>query len=499
MERTRTSYQRAPEVPATLQRRWDAVVATLAGRTTVTEGAKALGMARVNFQTLVHRAEAALLASLEPRPSGRTPKPPELKTLETEVRRLRAQVAKLEKQRDTMDELLGVAGDVIRELRGMPPLQWRTTSPRSTRSSPQPAGSDPEDPEPPGPSAPGMAPTGTTATGTSKTTEDPEATGLFGKVATMSDRRRAAIAIGVGPSTLRRWRARRKRGEPARRPRGGRSTVVAPEAATQVRGLVRELHGMVGAGSLAHSVVGVSRRQAALLKADELRAMERERRAASGVVEVMVPGVIRGFDAVHVLIAVGRRFILIAADASIPFRTSAPVVPSYTSNEVAQALEDDFERHGAPLVCRLDRASCQQTIEVMSVFERWRVLALHGPPHHPCYYGQLERQNREHRAWLEHAALDSDEELRRETGHMLDVLNRRWRRRTLDWCTSASLWDARPPLTEDRAALREEVEDRAAHLRAKNVEDTMATRLAIEQALIKRGYLRVQSGRRSAM
>lgn len=28
----------------------------------------------------------------------------------------------------------------------------------------------------------------------------------------------------------------------------------------------------------------------------------------------------------------------------------------------------------------------------------YAVLVLHGPPHHPRFYGQLERQNREHRA-----------------------------------------------------------------------------------------------------
>jgi len=274
---------------------------------------------------------------------------------------------------------------------------------------------------------------------------------------------------------------------------------VTAEAATQVRGLVRELQGLIGAGSLAHSVVGVSRRQAAVLKADELRNMERERRAASGMVEVTAPGVIRGFDAVHVLIHPGRRFVLIAADASVPFRTSAPVVLSYSGHDVARALEEDFARHGAPLVCRLDRASCQRTIEVVSVLKRWGVLPLHGPPHHARYYGQLERQNREHRAWLDLVAPNSDEELHDEASRMIDVLNRRWPRRTLDWCTAASLWDARPPITEDRAALRQEVDDRAARLCAKSVEETLAMRLAIEQALIERGYLRVQPGRRSAM
>lgn len=37
---------------------------------------------------------------------------------------------------------------------------------------------------------------------------------------------------------------------------------------------------------------------------------------------------------------------------------------------------------------------------VAEVLRSHGVLLLHGPPRHLGYYGQLERQSREHRAWL---------------------------------------------------------------------------------------------------
>ena len=73
----------------------------------------------------------------------------------------------------------------------------------------------------------------------------------------------------------------------------------------------------------------------------------------------------------------------------------------YVAESVAAALELDIVNHGAPVAYRLDRARCHDTPVVRQVLDRQSILALHGPAHHPGYYGQLERQNREHRAWLD--------------------------------------------------------------------------------------------------
>ena len=133
---------------------------------------------------------------------------------------------------------------------------------------------------------------------------------------------------------------------------------------------------------------------------------------------------------------------------------------------MARALQAYLERNGAPLVYRLDRAMAHDAAAARAVLDAHQVLVLHGPPRDPCYYGQLERQNREHRAWL--AAEPA-------SGHA-----------PLESCLV------------DRHALREEVQDRALgiarKLSGRGQPADLAERLAIEQTLTRMGYLRQELG-----
>ncbi len=187
-----------------------------------------------------------------------------------------------------------------------------------------------------------------------------------------------------------------------------------------------------------------------------------------------------------------RCFLLVAADGCVPYRTSWTESPSYDGRAVAQILRNDFEAFGAPLVLRLDRASVHNVPEVLQLLADYEVLSLHGPSYYARYYGQLERQNREHRAWLARSGgwLDLDA--------MMLALNGRWRRSTLGWRTAEEAWQARPRLHVDRKALADEVNDRAAHLSHSLAEsprtDQLAWRIAVKQALIERGLLRVEKG-----
>ena len=313
----------------------------------------------------------------------------------------------------------------------------------------------------------------------------------------MRDRRlpvaTCAAAIGVSPATLR----RRLSGEPTLRCLATKPTP-NPDAIEAAQAIVRQTHGLAGADSLAHAT-GLSRRVAARVKKAERCRMEQERKAASRRVSVNAPSVIRGFDAMHLTRAPGRPYALVAADAAIPFRTTIRRVTDYDSRAVAEILAADFELYGAPLVCRLDRAACHRTAEVLSVLDAFDVLVLHGPPHYPRYYGQLERQNREHRGWLADLDLDlADADLDALLGAMKSALNGSWPRRSLAWCTPEQRWMARSPLAVDRAELRDDVESRAARLLARGVcsarDPDLHQRLAIEHALAARGLLAVQQG-----
>jgi hypothetical protein len=105
---------------------------------------------------------------------------------------------------------------------------------------------------------------------------------------------------------------------------------------------------------------------------------------------------------------------------------------------------------------------------------------LRGPPHCPGFYGQLERQNREHRGWLQAAGTLA--------------MNRDWPRRSLLWQTPEERWRQRPMLPDNRRALHEKVIERRTriqrHLTVHGKPADFTERLAIEQALTARGYLR---------
>jgi len=298
----------------------------------------------------------------------------------------------------------------------------------------------------------------------------------------------AAAAVGVDVSTIRRWTKREAAGTGLVRRRGPWREASPRQVARAAR-LVRDLQGLVGADSLRHSVPGLSRRMAAMVKAATCTAMEHERKQELERIRISRPGVLRGFDAM----ALAGRHFFVASDGSVPFRTSWSWVPRYTGAAVARFLEHDFQRHGPPLVIRMDRATQHETAAVKRVLRRNEVLLLHGPPNRPTYYGQLERENGEHREWLSRLQYEQPAELPGKLAAMIEALNRKWRRRELSWQTASEAWTARRDLAVDRSAFRDEVKRMASRLRGRldlhGRPADLPERLAIEHALTRRGLL----------
>jgi hypothetical protein len=81
---------------------------------------------------------------------------------------------------------------------------------------------------------------------------------------------------------------------------------------------------------------------------------------------------------------------------------------------------------------------------------------------------------------------------------MMKALNSKWRRRTLAWKTATEIWATRPKLDVDRGELQEEVTERTARIRRRarlrGEPRDLAARLAIEQALVRRGLLKREFG-----
>lgn len=463
------SYTPAPRVPAELMPRMAAIVEVLAGLKTVSEAARSLGLSRNHFQSILHRGVLALMQSITPKKGGRPATPPQMASLRGQLERLRRENTRLHRRVDSTDRLLEVASGLLHG-RIRP-----TGRQRRLRKSPAQSGDRREDSDP--------------EAQRQHVLEAVQEMRHLGLTATV-----AAHIADRDASTLRRWRARRI--APARQRRAQRP--ISLSAAAHAEELVRRLHGLIGAEALRHCVKELSRRAAACIKAQTLTAMERERKASLVRVRLIQPGVLRGLDAMYVRCIEGHAFALIGADGTVPYRTSVTVGPCYDATLVAQALQRDLQGHGAPLVLRVDRASAHTTACVHEVLEAHAVVLLHGPPHYPCFYGQLERQNREHRAWLTILPLMPYHLLEPCLQEMLESVNTLWPRCTLGWKTAAEVWNARPSLLVDRSAFREEVHERASHieraLTTRGVPADLAERLAIEQTLESRGYLRQQIG-----
>jgi transposase InsO family protein len=409
-------------------------------------------MSRNHFQTILHRVIASIIDTLTPKPAGRPAKPEREAALEAENERLKAELAALKDRSAMIDRLMTVVGGLNSGREPMPRSRGKATK---------------------------------------KKDEDPEPATVTRAVTAMRDARvpipLCAAVLGVSEATARR------RLQPSAT--AGRHTSAELDRVTcqRVRAIVRATHGLAGAASLGKRC-GVPRRAAAVIKKCELREMERERKARCGTVSVLAPAIIRGFDAMHMQCVDGKAYWLVAADAAVPYRTSVTTAPIYDADSVIAALRADFETHGPPLVLRLDRIACQRTPDVTDLLTHYQVLALHGPPRHPYYYGQLERQNREHRAWHDMLGIVSQAELDVAGEAMRTALNALWARPTLEWCTAEEAWLARRTVDIDRLELRQDVERRTSGLVTSGLELLHARRMATETALIERGLLTVNQG-----
>jgi transposase InsO family protein len=460
-----STYTANPPLPEEQLPRVAAILEVLNGTKSVSEAARELNLARNHFQSILHRAMGAMIEEVSPKERGRPAKPQPQSDLEHRLKKLERENARLRKRVEATDELLTVAASLLHGQR-QPGRERKRSAERATEGS-----------------------------------EDAEPEGAHRAILEAVDRMhalgvtlaRSARLAGAHASTLRRWRHACCRC--SHRPPPARALI------EYVEDRVRSLHGLIGASALSHGIAGLTRRTAAQIKARTLTRMERERQHALARVHITSAGIVRGIDAMYLKTASGMRLALIAADASVPYRTSVVVGTHYDAELVARLLEEDIEANGAPLVLRADRAKAHDSPAVRKVLERHQILLLHGPPRYPRFYGQLERQNREHRAWLDALADPTGEPMQALLERMLYSLNHLWPRRTLAWRCPAQAWDERKPISAlDRARFSEEVIDRKTRLAQARVDhakpNDYCERLAIEQTLTHMGYLQQQPGGR---
>ena len=467
------SYEAAPRIPQEMLQRFQTIQDAMSGQLSVSEGARRLSMSRNHFQSLLHRAEKAMLQSVTPRPAGRPATPAREVELQTALSRLQKENEHLKMRSEAVERLLDLAGDWARGKIGA----------RAPRSKPQKTKTPANDPE---------EPDGGIARSVWRE--------ACHQVTQGAKWIQAARMLGRSSATLRRWKHRAQCNCLLRqRPGPGSRALPSPTQQCLVDDLVRALDGQIGAAALSKGVPGLSRRDASKLKQRTLSRMEAERKTSACHIIVMKPDVIRGFDPVFAEAAEGRRYLMPVADAAVPKRTTVEVKDRYDADAVYEVLKKDIEDHGAPLVYRMDRARQHDHPKVRALLDEHCVLVLHGPPHYPQYYGQLERQNREHRAVLDAMGPVQTPLMTELSRAKIRAIDSRWPRRALGWRTAHEIWQTRTTLQVDREALRQDVQRMTAKLQSKQgcrgFPADMAERLAIEAALTKRGLLSRQGGR----
>jgi transposase InsO family protein len=454
----RWTFTPPPDTPPFGPPRLVLILQVLSGAKTLSEAAREANLSRNHFQSLINRSLGSMVEVLKPHDPGRKPKPQVLSELEQRLKKLERQNSRLKKRVEATDELIMVAGEL---------LHGRRQPGQRTRRGRKAGEPDDAEPEP-----------------RAYILERVDRMRKLGQTLA-----RVAPLAGVDASTLRRWRC----------VRCGRLRRAVPVAlATCAEARVRALNGLIGAAALSRAVSGLSRRQAARIKGATLTLIERERQQTLTRVSVAPAGLMRGLDAMHLSVEGAKCYALVCADASIPYRTTITSSKHYDAALVAQTLKDDIEAHGAPLILRADRAQAHDAPLVKRILEEHQVLMLHGPARYPRFYGQLERQNREHRAWLAALVDPLGESMQALLEQMIHCLNTLWPRRALGWKTAAEAWRTRANISIDRQAFKKEVQDRARHLerhidlRAKPAD--IVERLAIEQTLANLGYLHRQHG-----
>src|SRR5688572_16224265 len=101
MGKGKKSYTPAPQVAPELSQRLETVLEVMAGRCTVAEAARSLGMSRNHFQTILHRGLAGMVESIAPKPGGRPAKSPEVSELQAKLERLERENAHLQERVQT--------------------------------------------------------------------------------------------------------------------------------------------------------------------------------------------------------------------------------------------------------------------------------------------------------------------------------------------------------------------------------------------------------------
>src|SRR5688572_22236169 len=142
MKKAKPTYTKRPSAESSTLSRLDVIVKVQSGEMTVTDGAKALGLSRNHFQTVMHEALDAMIKSLEPKKAGRPAKDPHLRETEDESAKLRKENEELKKQVALQENALQALVDIVKQQSNIRPRETRSKKQKSTTESTNDAAED---------------------------------------------------------------------------------------------------------------------------------------------------------------------------------------------------------------------------------------------------------------------------------------------------------------------------------------------------------------------
>jgi molybdenum-dependent DNA-binding transcriptional regulator ModE len=189
MGRKGSDYVPEAAIPPGYLARYEMAVSALYGAIPVAEAARRLGISRMRFQTILHRAQRAFAEELLPKPAGRPARSEREAELEERVRRLEKENAQLREQVELAENLMASAGQMMRSLRSGRRRPRAISVPAALQTTQR------DDPEPRATSCPSSRPRWRRWSAMMTERIRPRS----------SARRWAWVVMGISAGTLRRW------------------------------------------------------------------------------------------------------------------------------------------------------------------------------------------------------------------------------------------------------------------------------------------------------
>jgi hypothetical protein len=206
-------------------------------------------------------------------------------------------------------------------------------------------------------------------------------------------------AMELSTDTVRRWRQRRRSGQPLVAAAGPRKVVPLDPAVltADVQQLDHGRHRSYGTGDLYNRYCDqVSRRNIQVLVAQTRRELTARERVAWRHIHWQAPGAIWGLDTTDYRHESFQMFRDLSA------RYTFPAITDTLGDAVAAHLQYLFDRYGAPLFLKRDNGAPLNSGSVNEVLSENIVLPLNSPPDYPPYNGSIERCQGELKVRLDH-------------------------------------------------------------------------------------------------